>query len=84
MERGSKLRAHGKRTGCAEEGRPRPCSDRDRQGATPIEDLEVVMSVEEAPPGSALSERLRLDQARAIFALLKAYGEHLDNTQSKP
>lgn len=39
----------------------------------PIEDLEPVFEVESPEPGSALDERLRREQTKAILDLLIAY-----------
>jgi hypothetical protein len=45
----------------------------DRRIATPINDLETTMSIEETKPGSALDDQLRREQAKAIFDLLMAH-----------
>lgn len=48
----------------------RPSHD---QAATPAGDLKAHMSIEQAPPGSALDDQLRREQAKAIFDLLIAH-----------
>ena len=55
-------------------------NDRDRSDraggergiSTPIGELKVTTIVEETEPGSTLDERLRREQAKAVFDLLRA------------
>lgn len=54
-------------------GRPKRRPSHDRRAATPAGDLKAQMSVEQAPPGSALDDQLRREQAKAVFDLLSAY-----------
>lgn len=69
-----------------------PCPDRHRDdrnragerrstcGKAPIEDLRVSMAVEQAEPGSAQDDRLRQEQARAVFDLLAAWRDRSGKT----
>jgi hypothetical protein len=50
-------------------------------GPTPIEDLKVSMVVEQAEPGSAQDDRLRQEQARAVFDLLAARRDRKGKTR---
>ena len=52
-------------------GKRRP--GHDRRVATPLGDLKVQMSIEQAPAGSALDDQLRREQAKAILELLRSY-----------
>jgi len=61
------------RKGRAGNGRAKRRPSHDRRGATPAGDLKAQMSVEQAPPGSALDDQLRREQAKAVFDLLSAY-----------
>jgi hypothetical protein len=49
-------------------------------GKAPIEDLRVSMVVEQAEPGSAQDDRLRQEQARAVFDLLAAWRDRNGKT----
>ncbi|HMI81773.1 MAG TPA: hypothetical protein VK480_08295 [Solirubrobacterales bacterium] len=60
----------GRRVGGGQGGR-RPSHD--RRAAAPLGDLKVQMSIEQAPPGSALDDQLRREQAKAVFELLVAH-----------
>jgi uncharacterized membrane protein YkoI len=53
---------------------------RERGRSTPIGELKVTTIVEETEPGSALDERLRREQAKAVFDLLRAAARN----RSKP
>lgn len=55
------------------DGRAKRRPSHDRQAATPAGDLKTHMSIEQAPPGSALDDQLRREQAKAIFDLLIAH-----------
>jgi hypothetical protein len=55
------------------DGRAKRRPSHDRRAATPVDDLKVRVSIEQAPPGSALDDQLRREQAKAIFDLLSAY-----------
>jgi hypothetical protein len=57
----------------AGDGRAKRRPSHDRRAATPVDDLKVRVSIEQAPPGSALDDQLRREQAKAIFDLLLAY-----------
>lgn len=54
-------------------GRAKRRPGHDRRAATPADDLKAQMSIEQAPPGSALDDQLRREQAKAIFDLLIAH-----------
>jgi hypothetical protein len=41
------------------------------------------MSIEQAPPGSALDDQLRREQAKAIFDLLLAHRHRIDDRTSQ-
>jgi len=69
MEQGLKP---GRRKGVGD-GRARRRPSHDRRAATPVDDLKAHVSIEQAPPGSALDDQLRREQAKAIFDLLLAY-----------
>jgi len=69
MEQGVKP---GRRKGLGD-GRPKQRPSHDRRSATPAGDLKAQMSIEQAPPGSALDDQLRREQAKAVFDLLAAY-----------
>lgn len=69
MEQGLKP---GRRKGVGD-GRAKRRPSHDRRAATPAGDLKAHMSIEQAPPGSALDDQLRREQAKAIFDLLSAY-----------
>jgi len=55
------------------DGRAKRRPSHDRRAATPAGDLETEMSIEQAPPGSALDDQLRREQAKAVFDLLIAH-----------
>lgn len=59
----------GRRAGDGQGRRP----SHGRRAANPIGDLKVEMSIEQAPPGSALDDQLRREQAKAILDLLRSY-----------
>jgi hypothetical protein len=61
------------RSGHVGNGRAKRRPSHDRRTATPADDLKAQMSIEQAPPGSALDDQLRREQAKAIFDLLLAY-----------
>ena len=67
------LRSRPSRARCVkrDQAQRRPCHS--RRIATPINDLETTMSIEETKPGSALDDQLRREQAKAIFDLLMAH-----------
>lgn len=69
MEQGLKP---GRRKGVGDGGAERRPSH-DRRAATPAGDLKAHMSIEQAPPGSALDDQLRREQAKAVFDLLIAH-----------
>jgi hypothetical protein len=62
------------RDGATHGGRIAARRRRDHEGrqhkATPVDDLEATMSIEQTKPGSALDDQLRREQAKAIFDLL--------------
>lgn len=62
----------GRRKGIGD-GRGKRRPSHDRRAATQANDLKPHMSIEQAPPGSALDEQLRREQAKAIFDLLIAH-----------
>jgi len=62
----------GRRNG-AGNGRAKRRPSHDRRATTPVDDLKAHVSIEQAPPGSALDEQLRREQAKAVFDLLSAY-----------
>lgn len=62
--------SRGRRVGDGQDKR-RPSHD--RRAATPVGDLKVRMTIEQAPPESALDDQLRREQAKAIFDLLLAH-----------
>ncbi len=41
------------------------------------------MSIEQAPPGSALDDQLRREQAKAVFDLLSAYQRAKDDRKGQ-
>jgi len=41
------------------------------------------MSIEQAPPGSALDDQLRREQAKAVFDLLSAYQRAKDGRKGQ-
>jgi|GEM_PF-1940802 len=55
------------------DGRAKRRPGHDRRAATPADDLKAQMSIEQAPPGSALDDQLRREQAKAVFDLLIAH-----------
>jgi hypothetical protein len=55
------------------DGRAKRRSSHDRRCATPVDDLKVRVSIEQAPPGSALDDQLRREQAKVVFDLLIAH-----------
>lgn len=55
------------------DGRAKRRPSHDRRTATPVDDLKARVSIEQAPPGSALDEQLRREQAKAVFDLLVAH-----------
>jgi hypothetical protein len=57
----------------AGDGRAERQPSHDRRAATPVDDLKARVSIEQAPPGSALDDQLRREQAKAVFDLLSAY-----------
>jgi hypothetical protein len=57
----------------AGDGRAKRRPSHDRRAATPVDDLKARMSIEQAPPGSALDDQLRREQAKAVFDLLIAH-----------
>ncbi len=63
------------------QGKRRPSHD--RRAATPVGDLKARMSIEQAPPGSALDDQLRREQAKAIFDLLSAYQRAKDDRKGQ-
>jgi hypothetical protein len=71
MEHGLRSQAgRGRRVGGGQDER-RPSHD--RRASAPIGDLKVRVSIEQAPPGSALDDQLRREQAKAVFELLIAH-----------
>lgn len=67
------LRSQAGRGRRVEDGQCKRRPSHDRRAATPAGDLEARMSIEQAPPGSALDDQLRREQAKAIFDLLLAH-----------
>jgi hypothetical protein len=66
----------GLKPGCRKgvgDGRAKRRPSHDRRSATPAGNLKAQMSIEQAPPGSALDDQLRREQAKAIFDLLIAH-----------
>lgn len=61
------------RSGHVGDGRAKRRPSHDRRPATPADDLKADMSIEQAPPGSALDDQLRREQAKAVFDLLIAH-----------
>ena len=61
------------RNGHVGNGRAKRQPSHDRRVAAPVGDLKAHMSIEQAPPGSALDDQLRREQAKAIFDLLIAH-----------
>jgi hypothetical protein len=55
-----------------EGGQGRRRASHERRPAAPVGDPEIVTSIEETKPGSALDDQLRREQAKAIFDLLLA------------
>lgn len=55
------------------DGRAERRPSHDRRAATPAGNLKAHMSIEQTPPGSALDDQLRREQAKAVFDLLSAY-----------
>jgi hypothetical protein len=45
--------------------------------------MKVRMSMEQAPPGSALDNQLRREQTKAIFDLLLAHRQRIDDRTSQ-
>lgn len=66
----------GRRVGDGQDRRP---SHR-RRTANPVGDLKVEISIEQAPPGSALDDQLRREQAKAVFELLIAHRRRTDKS----
>jgi hypothetical protein len=46
--------------------------------------MEVIYSIEETVPGSALDEQLRREQTQAILDVLASWIEHQSQVQSVP
>jgi hypothetical protein len=51
--------------------------------ATPVDDLKACVAIEQAPPGSALDDQLRREQAKAVFDLLSAYQRAKDDRKGQ-
>lgn len=70
----------GRRVGDGQ-GKRRPSHE--RRAATPVGDLKARMTIEQAPPGSALDDQLRREQAKAVFDLLSAYQRAKDDRKGQ-
>ncbi|HEU4907127.1 MAG TPA: hypothetical protein VFT19_13585 [Solirubrobacterales bacterium] len=55
------------------DGRAKRRPSHDRPATTPVNDLKARVAIEQAPPGSALDDQLRREQAKAVFDLLIAH-----------
>jgi hypothetical protein len=67
------LRSQSRRGRRVGDGQDKRRPSHDRRAGTPEGDLKVNMSIEQAPPGSALDDQLRREQAKAVFDLLLAH-----------
>lgn len=65
------------------DGRAKRRPSHDRRAATPADGLKAQMSIEQAPPGSALDDQLRREQAKAIFDLLLAFQRAKDDRKGQ-
>lgn len=65
------------------DGRAKRRPSNDRRPAPPAGDLKAHLSIEQAPPGSALDAQLRREQAKAVFDLLSAYQRAKDDRKGQ-